>query len=211
MAQQNSLSTSETKESFFRSIIRGKTRIALAWIFALLLVLSARDFPTLPGVSVCFLGATLRYWASGFLRKDNRPAVGGPYAFVRNPLYLGTYLMAIGTALAIHAWILLAASTVLFAIIYHYIILDEEIKLQGIFGAPYAKYCAAVPRFFPRLFPPMTPAPRTTLVEINPDESHLKFSSELATKNKAYEAYVSFLGLMGFVSLLAWGWKLLGY
>src|SRR3954467_2732139 len=110
--------------SWYRGIIRGKTRIALAWIFAAILVFSARSYPSLPGIAVCFAGATIRYWASGYLRKDSRPAVGGPYAFVRNPLYLGTWLMAIGAALAVESWWLLGLMTVLFAVIYHFIILD---------------------------------------------------------------------------------------
>ena len=164
----------------------------------------------MPGIILCFIGASLRFWASGYLRKDKRPAVGGPYGFVRNPLYLGTYLMALGTALAIEAWVLLAAATILFAIIYHFIILDEEIKLTSIFGEPYHLYCEAVPRFFPRLWPPMLPAHRSELLQVNPDESQLKFSWNLAMKNKAYEAYVSFAALIGLVALVAYGWKTFG-
>src|SRR5690242_4328919 len=89
--------------AWYRGFIQGKTRIALAWLFAIALGLSARIAPQWPGIGLCFAGATLRFWASGYLRKDSRPAVGGPYAWVRNPLYLGTYLMALGTALAIEA------------------------------------------------------------------------------------------------------------
>ena len=188
---------------WFRGFVQGKTRIALAWIFSLILVLSARNYPTLPGIVLCFLGATIRYWASGFLRKDSRPAIGGPYSFVRNPLYLGTYLMALGTALAIENWGLLGVSTVVFALIYHYIILDEETKLVRIFGEPYQVYCKLVPRFFPRLIP----AARQGLTSVNPDPEHLHFSKELAAKNKAYEAYLSFLGLIGFVTLAAFVWR----
>src|SRR5947209_4105578 len=110
--------------SWYRSAIRGKTRIALAWAFVAILALAARQYPTPPGIVLCFLGASLRFWASGFLRKDSRPAVGGPYAFVRNPLYLGTYLMGVGTLWAIGNIPLLATVTVLFAAIYHFIILD---------------------------------------------------------------------------------------
>ena len=134
--------------NWFRGFIQGKPRIVTAWIFAALLVFSAREYPSLPGILICFAGATLRFWASGYLRKDNRPAVGGPYAYVRNPLYLGTWLMAIGTAVAIENWWLAGTITVLFATLYHYIILDEETKLQRIFGAPYETYCRLVPRFF---------------------------------------------------------------
>ena len=193
--------------NWFRGAIQGRTRIALAWIFAALLVFSAKNYPTSPGILVCFLGATLRYWASGFLRKDSRPAVGGPYAFVRNPLYLGTYLMAVGTAWAIGNIPLLVILSVVFAVIYHFIILDEEVKLERIFGEPYSLFKQAVPRFFPRIFPPLLPADRAILLQINPEQSHHYFSSELAKKNRAMEAYWTFLGLIGFVCLVAWLWQ----
>jgi protein-S-isoprenylcysteine O-methyltransferase Ste14 len=187
----------------YRSMIRGKTRIALAWAFVFFLGYFARNYPTPPGVILCFIGATIRFWASGYLRKDSRPAVGGPYAWVRNPLYLGTYLMAVGTVWAIGNLPLLAAITVLFAAIYHYIILDEETKLRGIFGAPYLKYCTLVPRFFPRPWPATSEA----LAQVNPEPSHREYDWALSTRNKAYEAYVSFAGLIGFVALMAYVWR----
>src|SRR5580693_7294147 len=119
--------------AWFRGFLQGKTRIVMAWIFAVVLGLCARRYPTWPGITLCFVGATIRFWASGYLRKDSRPAVGGPYAWIRNPLYLGTYLMALGTAAAAEAWVLFAVMTVGFAALYHYIILDEETKLERIF------------------------------------------------------------------------------
>jgi hypothetical protein len=182
--------------NWFRGVIQGKTRIVLAWIFAILLILSARTPPAWPGVALCFVGATLRYWGSGYLRKDTRPAVGGPYAFVRNPLYLGTYLMALGTAAAAGSYWLFGVLSVVFAMIYHFIILDEETKLEKIFGEPYREYCARVSRFFPN---PFKHASRGELLEINPEVAHLRFSHELAHQNKAYEAYVTFAALIGCV------------
>jgi protein-S-isoprenylcysteine O-methyltransferase Ste14 len=205
LAPRQNPSNSNNPSNWFRGFVQGKTRIVLAWIFAALLIFSAHRYPTWPGIVICFLGATVRYWASGYLRKDNRPAVGGPYAFVRNPLYFGTWLMAVGTALAIEAWVLLAAITVLFAIVYHYIILDEETKLQRIFGEPYLEYCRLVPRFFPRPWR----ASQERLLKVNPELEHHKFSKQLAAKNKAMEAYLSFIGLIGFVTLVAWVWQTL--
>ena len=105
---------------------------------------------------------------AAILSKDTRPAVGGPYAWVRNPLYLGTYVMALGTALSVESWALLAIASVLFAVIYHFIILDEEIKLREIFGEPYLKFCALVPRFFPRPWP----ASRIALTAVNPEPAY---------------------------------------
>ncbi len=207
MAQETTSKGNHPGYKWYRGFIQGKTRIAMAWIFAILLGFFAREYPTLPGILVCFIGATLRFWASGYLRKDSRPAVGGPYAFVRNPLYLGTYLMAIGTVMAIQQWALFVVLSILFAAVYHYIILDEETKLHRIFGEAYDHYKLAVPRFFPRLFPPLFPASRKKLLQVNPELAHHRFSWELAMKNKAYEAYASFIGLIGFVALCALIWK----
>jgi hypothetical protein len=188
---------------WFHHTIQGKPRIIAAWIAGAILVFSAREYPNIPGIFVCFVGASLRYWASGFLRKDTRPAVGGPYAWVRNPLYLGTYLMAVGAAMAVSQWALLIVISVVFAMIYHFIILEEEVKLEKIFGKPYVTYCQLVPRFFPRPWPAAT----ENLLEVNPEKDHLKFSQELASKNKAFEAYATFAVLMVMTSLAALAWK----
>ena len=87
--------------------------------------------------------------------------------------------------------------------IYHFIILDEENKLDRIFGEPYLRYKSLVPRFFPRPWP----ASKTALAAVNPELAHHRFSAELAKKNKAMEAYYSFAGLIGFVALVAWAWQ----
>ena len=161
--------------NWFRGFIQGKTRITLAWIFVILLGFLARQYPSWPGVLVCFLGASLRFWASGYLRKDTRPAVGGPYRMVRNPLYLGTYLMAVGTAWATENWLLLGLTSVLFAVVYHYIILDEETKLREIFHESYLEYCKVVPRFFPKLWLPLQLATYGQMEKVNPDTTHWSF------------------------------------
>jgi protein-S-isoprenylcysteine O-methyltransferase Ste14 len=202
--------------TWYRGFIQGKTRVFLAWIFAALLIFSARSYPTLPGILVCFLGASIRYWASGYLRKDNRIAVGGPYRMIRNPLYLGTYLMAVGTALAIEAWPLLILTSAVFAAVYHYIILDEETKLRRIFGLPYEKFIETVPRFFPRLWAPMASLEKMNAIYSTPNQASqktqelFKFSKQIAKKNKALEAYWSFFALMGLVTLIAFLWQKFG-
>ena len=187
---------------WYRGFIQGKTRAFLAWIFAISLALSARIPLHFAGVFLCFLGAALRFWASGFLRKDVRPAVGGPYAHVRNPLYLGTFMMAIGTAWAAGSFVLMTSGFILFLAIYQFIIEDEEVKLRVLFGDSYRAYCQIVPRFFPSLIP----ASRQFLDEVNPEREHRKFSMELALKNKAYEAFAAFFGLMTSVVALSKLW-----
>lgn len=185
----------------YRAIIRGKTRILLAWFFVLVLGYFAQQYPCWPGILICFLGATLRFWASGYLEKDHHPAQEGPYAWVRNPLYLGTYLMAFGIVLSIQNLLLLVLSSLIFLAVYHYIILDEEEKLRVIFKDPYIEYCSRVPRFFPI---PMIKRPFTAVTKKS--ES---FSFQLAMKNKAFEAYYVFFGLLGWVILMAYCWQYL--
>jgi hypothetical protein len=203
MSAESSSTEKPVQLPAYRFWLQGKTRIWIAWIFAFWFAFSARELPTWPGVLVCFLGASLRYWASGFLRKDTRPAVGGPYAWVRNPLYLGTYLMALGTAASIHAYVLLLVMSVVFGGLYHFIILDEETKLKVIFNKPYLKYLELVPRFIPFRIPRF----QDLQTEVNPDPEAHHFSHTLATKNKAYEAYVSWVGLIGGAALIAWLWQ----
>jgi hypothetical protein len=193
--------------NWFRGFLQGKTRIAMAWIFAGLLVLLARDYPTAPGLVISFLGATVRMWASGFLRKDARPAVGGPYRFVRNPLYLGTYLMAVGTLAAIEQWWVLGVLSVLYAVVYHFIILDEETKLIKIFGEPYAIYCKTVPRFFPMVFPQLSSQTSQNLAQVNPDRSHRDYDWALARKNKWWEPHLTFIALTAGITGIAWVWQ----
>ena len=188
---------------WYRVAIRGKTRILMAWAFSFLLGFSAREWPLWEGMAVCGVGAALRYWASGYLRKDQRPAVGGPYAYVRNPLYVGTYLMAVGTGIAVGNLWLLAALSVVFALVYHFIILEEEEKLVHLFGESFKLYMKAVPRFVPRVTLPDD----ATRLAINPERAHWSYSHALAWKNKAYEAPASWLGLVGLMYLIAYSWK----
>jgi hypothetical protein len=115
--------------------------------------------------------------------------------------------MAVGTAWSIEDPFLIGTVTVVFALVYHFIILDEETKLHKIFGPAYARYQSLVPRFFPRILP-FGPASSEALLEVNPESSHHSLSWDLMRKNKAYEAYLSFVGLMAGVTLAAYLWSL---
>src|SRR5579863_7812813 len=106
--------------------------IAIAWSLALVL----------PGLA-------LRAIASGTVKKNRELTVTGPYAYTRNPLYLGSTLIAAGFAVALLSWplaLLLAAG---FAIIYIPVIASEERYLRGAFPG-FDAYCRLVPRFLPR-------------------------------------------------------------
>jgi hypothetical protein len=189
-----------------RVFFSGRRRFQLAWIFAILLFVFADYYPSLPGILMCFVGATLRFYSSGFLRKEAKLAVGGPYAYTRNPLYLGTFIMALGATISVGAiWLSLAMAFVFF-LNYHYVIEHEEGKLPSYFGSSYLKYCEMVPRFIPQFKRPA----KEELMKINSDPVVYSFSYSLAKKNKAFEAYVSFVGIICGMALLVYIKKSIG-
>ena len=183
-----------------RHFFLGKRRFQLAWIFAFLLAVFANHYPSIIGILICFFGATLRFISSGYLRKESKLAVGGPYAHTRNPLYLGTFIMALGATISVGAHLLAFIMGVVFFLNYHYVIQFEETKLPKLFGESYQNYCQLVPRFLPRLMAPS----KTDLLKINPDPAVYGFSFSLAMKNKAFEAYASFFGLILGVTALVY-------
>jgi protein-S-isoprenylcysteine O-methyltransferase Ste14 len=95
-------------------------------------------------------GLWLRGYASGYVRKNSELTTTGPYAYTRNPLYLGSMLIAFGFAAAAWSWVILIALAVLFAAIYIPTIQSEEEYLRRKF-AGFDTYARGVPRLFPRL------------------------------------------------------------
>lgn len=85
------------------------------------------------GLPLAACGVALRAWAAGCLYKNQRLATGGPYAFVRNPLYLGTLIVAAGLVLATRRWELAALFTAAFAFVYFPTIEQEEQHLRKLF------------------------------------------------------------------------------
>jgi len=95
-------------------------------------------------------GLWLRAYASGYVKKNAELTVTGPYAYTRNPLYLGSMSIAFGFAAAAASWVVLTALAGLFAAIYIPTIQSEEEYLRGQF-AGFDAYAARVPRLLPRL------------------------------------------------------------
>jgi hypothetical protein len=101
-------------------------------------------------------GLLLRGYASGYVKKNEELTTTGPYAYTRNPLYLGSMLMAAGFAVALSSWLVGAVLVAGFALIYIPVIASEEGFLRARF-AGFAAYCRAVPRLIPRLSPARLP------------------------------------------------------
>ena len=134
------------------------------------------------GLAASLAGLALRAWAAGHLAKNQRLAISGPYAFTRNPLYLGTLLTALGLAAAGHSLGLAILFGALFALVYLPAIELEEQHLRAILPG-YGAFAQRVPLLLPRW-----PA------SLGPDS----FSGALYMKNREYQA------LLGWCAGAAW-------
>jgi len=104
------------------------------------------------GFPVSLAGLILRGWAAGCLAKNQQLATGGPYAYLRNPLYVGTLLVAAGLAIASRSTGLALLFAAVFFLVYLPVIELEEQHLRHLFPE-YARYAEQVPALVPRLRP----------------------------------------------------------
>jgi protein-S-isoprenylcysteine O-methyltransferase Ste14 len=131
-----------------------RSRVPLGFLFAAGYLWWARPIWTsiLAGSAVIVPGIILRGLASGHIRKNAELATTGPYAYTRNPLYLGSVLIGLGFIVAArNGWIGLGAAA-MFIFIYVPVIKAEEAYLLSAFP-DYAAYAGRVPRLLPRLTP----------------------------------------------------------
>ncbi|HEX5324467.1 MAG TPA: isoprenylcysteine carboxylmethyltransferase family protein [Capsulimonadaceae bacterium] len=151
---------------FGRFLVRRRT--TFTWIVPILLFISSwkwgiwNQAAYLSGLLLVIAGEAIRIWAAGYIEKDSVISTGGPYAHVRNPLYFGSFLLAIGYVLmsglgvspspmiALIAW---AAVIALFLLFHLAAIISEERFLREKFGSVYEAYLKAVPRLLPRPVP----------------------------------------------------------
>ena len=171
-----------------------RIRVPLGFVTAALYVFEVARRPAHPAAVAWSLvlvlpGLALRAAASGTVKKNRELAVTGPYAYTRNPLYLGSMLMAAGFAVALLNWplaLLLAAG---FAVIYIPVIAAEEQFLRETFPG-FEDYCRRVPRLWPRLTPAQTQncqaVPRSA--SVGPGAQAAGFSFALYRKHGEYNA-----------------------
>jgi protein-S-isoprenylcysteine O-methyltransferase Ste14 len=138
---------SETGKFFVRWRVRSGYLVAVAVLWF------ARPVPSsiLYGSAIGLIGLLIRTYAAGYLHKQEVLSVTGPYAHTRNPLYLGSSLLALGAGVATRSWISAALLLVYFAVFYSMVMRREELELRQRHGAAFDAYAKAVPLFFPRL------------------------------------------------------------
>ena len=126
-------------------------RVPLGFLFAIIFIFFARPevFTLAVGGVIALIGLAIRAWASGHIRKNQNLAVSGPYAYTRNPLYFGSFILGVGFTLASGVWWLALIFAVLFLGIYLPVMRIEAEDLTNIFGEEYKNYAKKVPLFFP--------------------------------------------------------------
>jgi protein-S-isoprenylcysteine O-methyltransferase Ste14 len=171
-----------TAASFF-----ARWRVRLGYPLALVVLWLARPTPKsiLAGALIGAIGLWVRARSAGHLHKQEVLTVTGPYAYTRNPLYLGSFILIIGAAVAAYSWPSALLLFCYFALFYSFVMRREERELYQHHGDAFQNYARTVPLFFPRL----TPA---NVLSDNPGA----FSFAQYKKNREYRAAIGFLLLL---------------
>lgn len=130
-------------------------RVRLGYPLAIAVLYFAKPKPPgiLMGALIGFVGLAVRALAAGYLHKQEVLTTTGPYAYTRNPLYLGSSILALGVAIATRCWISAIILIVYFSLFYSIVMLREANELRARHGTAFDEYAKTVPLFFPRLTP----------------------------------------------------------
>ena len=136
------------------------------------------------GTPIALTGAIFRALAAGVIKKDSQLATTGVYAWTRNPLYFGSFMLALG--FAVMSWNPVASALLLipFIAIYSKVILKEEAHLLRLFPEQFPTYRSKVPKFFPQI-----------------RGLRLSFSASQYFANREYNTLLGFAGAMGILFL----------
>ena len=169
-------------------------RVRTGYLISIGVLWFARPVPTsiLWGCAIGFVGLLIRAYAAGYLHKQEVLTMTGPYAYTRNPLYLGSSVLALGAAVATRSWISAALLLIYFAVFYSMVMRREEFELRQRHGAAFDAYAKAVPLFFPRLFAASAGGAAA-------------FSLAQYKKNREWKAALGFLLLLGMLLVI---WRL---
>src|SRR5258708_6168685 len=130
-ASQPEAASYEATRTIWTRLAR-RVRVPLGFILAVVYVWVARPTRTslIAGALIMLPGLLLRGLAFGHVQKDKQLTISGPYAYTRNPLYLGSLFLAAGFAIAARSWSIVAIMVLMFALIYVPGIAGEERYLR---------------------------------------------------------------------------------
>lgn len=169
-------------------------RVPLGFLCGAVFLLLARPRPStlVPGVIISIIGLLVRAWAAGHIRKNAALATSGPYAYTRNPLYAGSFLLGLGFTIGSGRWELAILFAALFLGIYLPVMRVESATLAKLFGESFQRYARSVPLFFPRFTP------------YRSGEDNTAFDSSLYLRYREYQAALGLLVAWGLLVLKAY-------
>jgi protein-S-isoprenylcysteine O-methyltransferase Ste14 len=174
------------------SQVASRIRVPLGFTFAAAYVWLAHPTKTslALGAAIALIGVVIRALASGHLEKNEALATAGPYRYTRNPLYLGSMVLALGFLVAARSWWIGLGALAMLVGIYLPVIGSEEAFLRSRFPE-YEEYSRRVPRLLPRF-------------RANPS-SRGSFSWHLYWKHREYNAALGMLGMLAIlIAKLVW-------
>ncbi len=130
-----------------------RLRLKTVWLAVFpFLWMASPDMTSLSlGAGLALPGLWIRGWSAGTIYKDKKVAMTGPYALTRNPLYLGSFYIGLGVALAGGQWFWSLAFLAFYVAIYSKTMEEEVRHLTELFPDVYGEYASSVPMFFPRI------------------------------------------------------------
>jgi len=178
------------------AVLIARWRVRLGYLLAVFVLWYAR--PQLKyvaiGAAIGGVGLWLRAYAAGYLHIQQVLTVTGPYAYTRNPLYLGSAILALGAGVATRSWISAGILVVYFAIVYSVVMRREERELLAQHGEAFHVYATAVPLFLPKI----------TAANVS-GASAGEFSFAQYKRNHEYQAAFGYLLLLSALLIL---WRL---
>ncbi|MBI3895588.1 MAG: isoprenylcysteine carboxylmethyltransferase family protein [Acidobacteria bacterium] len=171
------------------SAMAARIRVPSGFLLAAIYGIFAQPTPArlLWGGGVALAGLLLRAWSAGHLEKNRQLATSGPYAYTRNPLYIGSALAGIGFCIAGGRWWFFVLLGVFLTAVYWPVIRREEAHLRQLFPGEFAAYADSVPAIVPRLIPW-----RETRVQA-------RFSWKQYRQNREYEALFAYAIILLFL------------
>jgi hypothetical protein len=146
---------------------------------------------------VSVIGLAIRAWASGYLKKNEELTVAGPYAYTRNPLYLGTFLLGTGVAISGGTLWFTGLFIFLYLFIYLPVMLAEAATLLELFPSEYRDYSRQVPLFLPRRVEPYRRSRWQDLLAVDDpaSEASRRFDASLYLRHREYRAAFGLLAV----------------
>lgn len=169
-------------------------RVRFGYVIAIVVLWLARPTPPsiVLGGLLGVLGLCIRGFAAGHLRKQESLTMTGPYAYTRNPLYLGSAVLALSLAIATNTWFAALLIGAYFTLFYTIVMRREEAELRSHFGAAFDNYARGVPLFFPRFSPP-------TGLKVDGTFSWTQYK-----RNHEHDATIGFAAALLLLALIYW-------